>query len=318
MKILFLSRVAIVADFHLTMIDGKCLAYLTDTPSMASCPFCQAKPTKLNLPATNFQMSPGSDAYGIQPLHFCICVLNAVLNLSYRLEELTWSVGKKIEARKKVMQERLKREFGVIVDMPRDGGAGTSNTGNVARRLFSQPEKFAETLELDVQLIKNFKTIMIALNCHEEVVPEKFQEICDQIANIYRVSYPWARLSSAVHKVIYHAADVMRVAPLPLGYLSEEGAEAKNKFYRSDRLHHARKIGRIENLQDIFNRSLEMSDPLISMHAAIHRKEKFRPKKFPREVIDLFKHPENYTALDEDESDEECLADLDDFEFGNE
>jgi hypothetical protein len=308
-------QVSIKSYFHLTMIDGKCLAFLTGTPSMASCPLCQAKPSQLNT-IRDFDILPGADVYGIQPLHFCICTLNGMLNLSYRLDLKQWNVGEKIKDRKKIIQARIKSEFNVHVDMPRDGGAGTSNTGNVARRLFENPVKLAENLELDVQMIKDFKTIMIALNCHEEIDPEKFQVVCDRICNTYRSVYPWARMTSAIHKVLYHAANIMRVAPLPLGVLSEEGGESKNKDYRNDRLHHARKIGRIENLSDIFHRSFEMSDPLISMHSASRRKLNRNKKDLPIDVQELLKKSDGFDVTSE--INEEILIDLDDFEMENE
>lgn len=118
--------VNVSGKFLLTLLDGKCLAFLTGTPSMASCPLCQAKPSMLNITdSKNFVMKEGAAQYGISPLHFCIRSLEAVLKLSYRLELQKWAVGSAIIERKKAVQSRIRAAFNVIVDMPRDGGAGT-------------------------------------------------------------------------------------------------------------------------------------------------------------------------------------------------
>lgn len=107
-----------------------------------------------------------------------------MLKLSYRLEKKKWRAGDAINWRKKAIQAKIKTNFGVIVDMPRDGGAGTSNTGSAARRLLSEPEKFAETLELDPQLVIDYRTIVIALNSHHDIMPNLKIRNTGAIANV--------------------------------------------------------------------------------------------------------------------------------------
>lgn len=311
--------VTVRAQFHLTLIDGKCLAFLTGTPSMASCPLCQAKPSALNSEKAQqegkFAIKNGADQYGVSPLHFAIRVLEGLLKLSYRLEKKKWRVGDAINGRKKAVQANIKAVFAVIVDMPRDGGAGTSNTGSAARRLLSEPEKFAETLELDPQLVIDFRTIVIALNCQIDINPSKFQVVCDRIIETYRKLYPWADISSALHKVLYHGAHLIRVSPLPLGILSEEGAESKNKEYRSDRERHARKCGRTQNLTDVMLRSLEMSDPLISMFSASKRRVAIATRDLPSAVKELLQSSPEELEEDWSEEVEDLLIDIDEVEL---
>lgn len=50
---------------------------------------------------------------------------------------------------------------------------------------------------------------------------------------------------------------------LPLRYLRENAAESKNRFYKHAREFHARKNTRQNNLEDIFNRVVDSSDPII-------------------------------------------------------
>lgn len=52
---------------------------------------------------------------------------------------------------------------------------------------------------------------------------------------------------------------------VPIGQLSEEAQEARNKDIKRYRLIHSRKYCREATNTDILNRLLESSDPLISM-----------------------------------------------------
>ena len=40
---------------------------------------------------------------------------------------------------KKTIQERFRKEIGLLVDVPKPGGSGTTNDGNTARRFFLRP-----------------------------------------------------------------------------------------------------------------------------------------------------------------------------------
>ncbi|XP_076248005.1 uncharacterized protein LOC143187644 [Calliopsis andreniformis] len=76
--------------------------------------------------------------------------------------------------------------------------------------------------------------------------------------------YPWYYMPSTVHKLLIHGAEVIQTAALPIGQLSEEAQENRNKDYKTFRLHHARKISRLTTNEDVFHRILESSDPYIS------------------------------------------------------
>lgn len=114
--------------------------------------------------------------------------------------------------------------------------------------------------------------------------------------------------------MLVHGSELIRVSPLPLGVLSEEGAESKNKDYRNDRQHHARKCGRRQNLTDVFLRSMETSDPLISMVSAKKRREAHKTQPLPAEVQQLLR---DYTPPEAEEDDDEFdpLVDLEGLEL---
>ena len=59
----------------------------------------------------------------------------------------------------KKLQILFLEELGIRVFVPEVGG-GNSNTGNVGRRFFQNPEKSAEILTIDVTIIKNVKELL--------------------------------------------------------------------------------------------------------------------------------------------------------------
>ena len=69
---------------------------------------------------------------------------------------------------KELVQKRFKDEQGLIVDKARTGGLGSTNTGNVARRAFSDPVSTAGICGVSVVLVSNLETIWRVLasgNC---------------------------------------------------------------------------------------------------------------------------------------------------------
>ena len=59
--------------------------------------------------------------------------------------------------------------------------------------------------------------------------------------------YRWYPMSVMAHKVLLHGAQIIAAASLPIGCLVENASEARNKFYKKDRLLHARQNSRLNN-----------------------------------------------------------------------
>ena len=85
-------------------------------------------------------------------LHARIRFLEYFLHLAYRLEVRKWQIHgadvQLVKERKKNIQQKFKDEMGLLVDQPRPGGVGTSNTANTSRIFFSNPTKSAEITDL--------------------------------------------------------------------------------------------------------------------------------------------------------------------------
>lgn len=95
-------------------------------------------------------------------------------------------------------------------------------------------------------------------------------------------------MPSTVHKILVHGAEVIKSAILPIGQLSEEAMEARNKDLRNYREHHTRKTSRCENNEDLLHALLVSSDPVISSKTPVTLR---KSKPFPPDVLNLIAPP---------------------------
>ncbi|KAK3924634.1 Serine/threonine-protein kinase Nek6 [Frankliniella fusca] len=68
-------------------------------------------------------------------------------------------------------------------------------------------------------------------------------------------------IRTAVQLIIIHGADIMKVAPVPIGLLSEEPLESRHKNIRHFRKHHTRLCNRTSGNTDLLHCLLVSSDP---------------------------------------------------------
>lgn len=184
------------------------------------------------------------------------------------------------------------------VDLPKIGGFGSSNDGNTARRAFEHHSVFSEIVGIDESLIFHLKIILITLSCQFPINLEKFEKFCFEAASIIQTKYAWLPMTATVHKVLIHSTDIIANSVLPIGYFGEDAAESRHKIYKYDRLHHARKNSRINNITDVFNRAIDTSDPLISSIHYNYRKNRRNYLPLPKEVIQLLT---GYQCIADDE-----------------
>ena len=109
-------------------------------------------------------------------------------------------------------------------------------------------------------------------------------------------------MPTAVHKVLIHGYQIIAHAGLPIGELSEDAQESRNKDIKKFRQAFARKTSRTDNLQDIFNRLLVSSDPYISSLRQIKLK---KGRSLSAEAVKLLLSHES--TPDDERSDDSCV-----------
>lgn len=258
-------------ELFMTMIDGKVAQVLTQTSSSATCTVCGAKPRQMNdlLKVTARVENENAFKYGLSTLHAWIRCMEMVLHISYNIDFEKWSVttpeNKTLkENKKKLVQKRFRELLGLHIDKPRQG-SGNSNDGNTARKFFQNYQCSAEITGVDEDLIKRLYIILQTMSSGISVNTEKFGQYTLTTAQLYVSKYNWYYMPSSVHKILIHGAKVIEhFAILPIGQLSEDAQEARNKDYKRYRLHHARKCSRSATNEDVLHVLLYTSDPYIS------------------------------------------------------
>ena len=301
-------------ELELTMIDGKVANALSNTSSSLTCNICGAKPSQMNQieQVASRPTDPDACRYGLSPLHAWIRLFECVIHIGYRLGLKVWSVREQHKERFKAEKMRIQSEFrdkmGLVVDMPRAGGAGTTNDGNTARRAFSDPEMLSQITGVDLGLIIRFSVILQAISSSRPVDADKFGVYALETAKLFTDLYNWYYMPASVHKLLIHGAVVIRSLLLPIGCYSEEAQESRNKDNRLYRIRHARKISRTATITDQFCYLMITSDPSISsaIRSDIDSTQRTRAKPRSEAVtvqnpLLLNSPPDGETASDEEE-----------------
>jgi hypothetical protein len=198
---------------------------------------CHANPSNFNnldnIKNGGFAIIDSNWKFGASPFHGYIRFMECCLHISYRLEFEQWKrTGVNIQLSKikqRQVQAGRKDRMGLRVDFPKPGGSGTSNDGNTARRDFAKYQTLASVLGIDKQLAKNFRTILLALNCQLPLRSEASGQLCKSTAEIFVRNYPWYPMPASVHKILIHGQVIVENACLPVGFLGEDAGESKNK-----------------------------------------------------------------------------------------
>jgi hypothetical protein len=278
-----------------TMINGKVCNVLSDTSSAQTCYICKATPRQMNLIHEVMELPVNEEVlrFGLSSLHAWIRCFECLLHISYRLGINTWQVrgqqNKDIfEQRKRKVQADFRDKMGLLVDIPKSGGSGTTNDGNTARRFFAAASQSASITGLSEDLIKRFGVILRTLSCGYAIDVEAFKEYALQTARLYVDTYPWYYMPASVHKILIHGAIIITEAMLPIGQLSEEAQESRNKDLKQFREFHARKMSRVSTNEDLLNRLFITSDPLIS---SLRQLPPRKSSTICKEVLSLLEKP---------------------------
>lgn len=294
-----------------TMVDGKVCNAATHTKYSMKCYICNATSKEFNDLNKKRETIKGNLKFGLSLLHARIRFFESMLHVAYKLPIKKWNVKltkeeKDIVAKKKKeIQDAFKEQLGLLVDIPK-ANFGNTNDGNTSRRFFENYEISAKITDLDQNLLYRLKIILDTLCSGHDINVDAFENYAQETAVLYIRLYDFYPMSPTLHKVLRHGSEVIKEAILPIGLLSEEAAEARNKHIRAYRSSHARKFSREACNRDIMNRLLLTSDPVITGMRKPYIK-KSRP--FPVEVLNLLlpanENNINISLLDDESCDEE-------------
>lgn len=294
--------------FKMTMVDGKVCNAATDTKSTSKCYICGATSKDFNNLAQKLQTSSKALDFGLSVLHARIRFFESVLHLAYKLpvkkyREKRSKEEKELETQtKRNIQERFRIETGLLVDMPK-ANFGNTNDGNTSRRFFENPQLAADITKVDFNFIYRLKVILETISSGHKIDTQKFDDYAMATARLYCDLYGWHPMTPTMHKILIHGGEIIENALLPIGQLSEEAAEARNKHFRLYRENYARKFSRENCNFDVYNRLLLSSDPLLSSMRQI--KKNIKARSFCPEAINMLLPAEPNTQSDISDSESE-------------
>lgn len=307
------SQIKIKHTLVPTMVDGKVCNAATQTTSTVRCYICGETSKNFNDLDRKLTEDKASFKFGLSILHARIRLFESILHLAYKIPLGKWQAKsgeeKAIVAQtKKIIQDRFKKELGLLVDVPKQGH-GNTNDGNTSRRFFADPDIAADITGVDVNLIRRLKVILETISSSHSINTDKFEAYAQETAKLYVRLYGWYPMTPTLHKILRHGATVIKHAIVPIGQLSEEAAEARNKHFRVYRQNFSRKFSRVHCNRDVLNRLLLTSDPLISSTRKTHRK---KTKPFSSETLQLLlpMEPQCSSGVDQEEPAEDGLTNM--------
>lgn len=256
-------------DLKCTMIDGKTCNVLTEQDASNCCNICGVNPSKVNdlQYVSHLNCNENNYDFGFSVLHCWIRFMEYILHISYNLDfqkSQARGTNKELKMeRKHAIQKLLRKKCGLLVDVVKQG-AGTTNTGNVARSFFFQRQKVSEIIGINENLLTRLYVVLQIISTTSPININTFEKYCLETARECVKLYPWYYMPPSVHKVLIHGCNIMRKFNKPIGYFSEEAQETNNKIFRRARAFHSRMCDRRATNEDIMHYCMILSDPVIS------------------------------------------------------
>lgn len=291
------------------MIDAKVCNAATNTTSTMKCYVCGATSKEFNNLTKVKEVNKESLSFGLSILHARIRLFESLLHLSYKLPTKKWRITqdadkKIVKETKSSIQQKFRDELGLIIDIPKPG-FGNTNDGNTSRRFFENPELAATITGLDGHLIYRLKVILEVLSSGHTINIKMFGAYAYKTAELYVKLYSWHPMTPTLHKILIHGPVIIQKALLPIGQLSEEASEARNKHFRLYRQRFARKFSREACNKDIINRLILSSDPLLT---GLRPRSNKISKKFLKETLEMLL-PSEHISSTNSSSEEELSSD---------
>jgi len=167
------------------------------------------------------------------------------------------------------------------------------NDGNTARKIFRHKEISSKITGVDIAIIKRFHVILEVLNSGFQINTDKLEQYAQITRELYVQHYSWYPMPVSVRKGLFHGKAILCSCILPIGQLSEDAQEAREKHHRKYRELFTRKMSRIHTNTDLLHRLLITSDPVIGSFRYPH---KTKHSRIEGEVLALLAEPASHAS----------------------
>jgi hypothetical protein len=115
-----------------------------------------------------------------------------------------------------------------------------------------------------LDLIKRLKLVLEIFSSGHTIDTEKFSEYALETAKLYVALYAWHPMTPTMHKILVHGSSIIKHALLPIGQLSEEASEARNKHFHLYRQNFARKFSREQCCNEVTKKRSRWKNSVLS------------------------------------------------------
>lgn len=170
------------------MVDGKAANAIVGNRSTHLCPQCVAG---------------ADDRVGHSYFH---CRLNTVEWLIRVASQMQVpghppQADSLVRTKGREIANKLEKHFKMQVNRPKIGGSGSSNNGNMARKLLSKPKHFANILGIKQELVENIRLVSSLALSSRELDASKVEKLYDELEKQIRNQFPFVKkLPPSVHK----------------------------------------------------------------------------------------------------------------------
>lgn len=132
-------------------------------------------------------------------------------------------------------------------------------------RLFGCPKLFSQITGIRVDFIENLAFLLRSISSSGPVDIKSFEKKSRFVYDIYAKNYSLiANVKPTVHKLLVHGSQLLQLSKIPLGSLSEQALESRNKYIKKFKLKHTFKSSRENINKDLFNSLTLHSWPNLS------------------------------------------------------
>lgn len=128
------------------MIDGKAANAIVDNRNTRACPLC--------VDGADLRVGPAFFHSRLNTVEWLIRVA-----AQKHVEDHPAQASPRVKAKGRLIADQLEDLFKMNINRPKIGGSGSSNNGNMARRLLADPENFAKILGIEKCLVENIRLI---------------------------------------------------------------------------------------------------------------------------------------------------------------
>lgn len=115
--------------------------------------------------------------------------------------------------------DELEQYFNMNINRPKIGGCGSSNNGNMARKLLENSEQFASTLNINAGLVKNLKIISSLALSSRKLKSGKVKELWEILSKQIFDEFPFIKkLPPCIHKYSHLAEFVDKLVRFSVCY----------------------------------------------------------------------------------------------------